>query len=102
MAADLRRALLISAGWLAALAERFNLDEAATRATLRHDGQIIGEFTLGEALDIADRALAPAAAPPGQTCAGGIDPGFAECPKCGATMDDECRAAVMVEEQPRC
>lgn len=27
-----------------------------------------------------------------QVCAGGIDPGFGECPKCGATMDDECRA----------
>lgn len=25
-----------------------------------------------------------------QVCAGGIDPGFEECPKCGATMDDAC------------
>lgn len=25
-------------------------------------------------------------------CAGGIDPGWGACPKCGATMDDECAA----------
>lgn len=26
-------------------------------------------------------------------CDGGIDPGFDECPKCGATSDEECRYA---------
>src|SRR6185312_17494545 len=26
-------------------------------------------------------------------CAGGIDPGFDECPKCGATMDERCAFA---------
>lgn len=26
-----------------------------------------------------------------QLCAGGIDPGFDDCPKCGATSDDECK-----------
>lgn len=25
-------------------------------------------------------------------CAGGVKPGWDECPKCGATMDDECKA----------
>lgn len=25
-----------------------------------------------------------------QVCAGGVDPGWDECPKCGATMDDAC------------
>lgn len=24
-------------------------------------------------------------------CAGGIDPGFDQCPKCGATMDEDCK-----------
>lgn len=32
--------------------------------------------------------------PTDEACAGGIDPGFGECPKCGATMDDECRADI--------
>lgn len=27
-------------------------------------------------------------------CAGGVDPGWDECPKCGATMDDECRGGL--------
>lgn len=33
--------------------------------------------------------------PPGDQadiCAGGVNPGWDECPKCGATMDDECQA----------
>jgi hypothetical protein len=28
-----------------------------------------------------------------ELCPGGIDPGFDECPKCGATMDDDCAYA---------
>lgn len=61
---ELRRALLISSGWLAALARQFNLDETTTRAMLRHDGAILGEFSLGAALDIANAALEPSAALP--------------------------------------
>lgn len=53
---ELRRAILISSGWLAAIAKSFTIDEA-TAITLRHDGAVIGEFTLGEALDIANNAL---------------------------------------------
>jgi hypothetical protein len=34
-------------------------------------------------LDAADRIASP-------KCPGGIDPGFGECPKCGATMDESC------------
>jgi hypothetical protein len=26
-------------------------------------------------------------------CPGGVDPGFEDCPKCGATDDDDCRGA---------
>ncbi len=56
---ELRRALLITSGWLASIATKFKLDEATTRAIIRHDGQVIADTTLGEALDIANSALEP-------------------------------------------
>lgn len=62
-AAEMRRALLISSSLLAALAKRFNLNEATTAAVMRLDG-VDTQFTLGEALDIADRALEPPTTPP--------------------------------------
>lgn len=58
---DTRRALQITSAWLVMLAKRFNLDEATTRATIRYDGKIISDATLGEALDIANEALEPKA-----------------------------------------
>jgi hypothetical protein len=56
---SLRRALLITSGWLSCLAERFNLDEQRTHAIVRHEGVVIAAGTLAEALDIANAALAP-------------------------------------------
>lgn len=76
---DLRRALQISAAWLAFLSRHFGLNETS-QATLRHDGEIIGEFTLGEALNIADRALEPATPPTRQA--------VNECPCCKRMFKD--------------
>ena len=59
MEQDIRRALQINSAWLAMLAKRFKLDEQATRAIIRHAGAVIAETSLGDALDIADKALAP-------------------------------------------
>lgn len=53
------RALQVSIGFLSAIAEQHNLDEDATRGKLWHNGELIGEFTLGQVLDMADAALEP-------------------------------------------
>jgi hypothetical protein len=42
--------------------------------------------------DQAETSRLKPSAPVEQTCPGGIDPGFEECPKCGATDEEECRA----------
>lgn len=38
-------------------------------------------------------ASQPPAAPVETTCPGGIDPGFEDCPKCGASMEEACAYA---------
>jgi hypothetical protein len=37
-----------------------------------------------------EKAAQPPAAPVETTCPGGIDPGFEDCPKCGASMEEDC------------
>ncbi|MGX1353388.1 hypothetical protein AB7M49_007009 [Bradyrhizobium elkanii] len=37
--------------------------------------------------------------PPQMVCAAGVDPGWDNCQKCGASMDDDCRGAALPEGQ---
>jgi len=55
--------------------------EPAARAILEHNGQDASNIRI-------DATIVKEPAP--HLCPGGIDPGFEECPKCGATMDDDC------------
>jgi hypothetical protein len=64
---QLFHALQITSGWLTTLAAKFKLDEHATRATIRHEGKVIAETSLGQALDIANAALEPEPKPPEQS-----------------------------------
>ena len=43
----------------------------------------------GDDIEVQPLYASPVSSTP-QLCPGGIDPGFEECPKCGATMDDDC------------
>lgn len=55
---QLYRALQVTSSWLACLSREFRLDEDVSRASIPVDGAIRTECTLGEALDMADAALA--------------------------------------------
>lgn len=56
--AQLRRALLITSAFLQELAEELNVPETTSLTIFLPDEPIIG-MTIGEALDLADAALAP-------------------------------------------
>lgn len=54
-----RRALQITSAILTDIARRCGIDESEARFTISHEGELIAQCSLAEALDLADAALAP-------------------------------------------
>jgi translation initiation factor IF-3 len=59
MTAEQRKALQVTAAWLKVIADRFELDRRF-EATIRHEGEVIGTYSISQALDMANEALEPA------------------------------------------
>lgn len=63
MSPEARRALQLNAAFLQTLARRFALPDATVLAVKLTEDSPIERITIGEALDLADKALAAEAAP---------------------------------------
>jgi hypothetical protein len=59
MTAEQRKALQVTAAWLKLVSDRFELDRRLTEATIRHEGEVIGTYSISQALDMANEALEP-------------------------------------------
>lgn len=60
MTTEQRKALQVTAAWLKLVSDRFELDRRLTEATIQHEGEVIGTYSISQALDMANEALEPA------------------------------------------